>query len=78
MSDTINSIVLSKVLFELDPAHTLCVENELLDEYDLFSTIFCNKFKDLKTLPVSFENYFSTPLNSSALENIISLYQKYE
>lgn len=34
---------LSRLLYDLDPAHTCCVENEALDEYDLIARAVVNR-----------------------------------
>ena len=69
-----NNILLSKVLFETDPANTSCVENDLYDEYD----VFVKNVSNFIELPLLFEYYFSVKLNTETIDKIKTLYAKYD
>ena len=74
--NTLNNVELSKLLFELDPANTSCIENNLADEYDLFAKSFCISFDSIDKLPIYFKQYFSTELTDALFTNIKNLYEQ--
>lgn len=77
---TMNSELLNRVLFELDPARTGCKENEMFDEYETISVAVCDMVNiDKADLPYALVTVFDVMfwkgfLSTDALDNIVNRY----
>lgn len=75
-----NSEILNKVLFNLDPARTGCKENDMLDEYETISVAVCDMVNiDKADLPYALMTVFNVMfwdgfLSTDALDNIVNQY----
>lgn len=75
-----NELILSKVLFELDPARTCCKENDCFDEYDSIASKILSTRINFSTfynaIDINFINYFDINLTPQMINNIIDEYNK--
>lgn len=75
-----NSELLNRVLFEIDPARTGCKENEMFDEYENISVAVCDMVNiDKADFPYALMSVFVVMfwdgfLSNDTLDNIVNQY----